>query len=99
MRLVVNQVSLSLLGRTPNNQLGLEFRTFVWPVRLLHLHSGTIVSHNVVTEIKKIVSCNKIDTAITFCGNMSSIITYCTGCVQVTNEAIKYVNLNPFPVW
>ena len=57
------------------------------------------MSHNVVTKIKKILTRSKIDTAITFWGDMSSIITYCAGCVQVTYEPIQYVHLNPFPVW
>jgi len=41
----------------------------------------------------------KIDTPITVCGDMSSIITYCTGIVQMTYESIYSVHLNPFPVW
>jgi hypothetical protein len=81
------------------NQLGLDFRTFVWPRRPLHMHNQTMMSHNVVTEIKIIVTCNKIHLTFTFCGEMLSIITYCAGCVQVTYEPIQYVHLNPFPVW
>jgi len=57
------------------------------------------MSHNVVTEIKKILPRIKIDTAITFCGDMSSIITYCAHSVRVTYVQIQYVHLNPYPVW
>jgi len=57
------------------------------------------MSHNVVTEIKKILTLIKIDTPITFCTDMSSIITYCAGSVQMTYEPIQHVHLNPFPVW
>jgi len=57
------------------------------------------MSHNVVTEIKKILMCSKIDTAVTFWGDMSSMIIDCAGCGQVTYEPIQYVHLNPFPIW
>jgi len=42
------------------------------------------MSHYVVTEIKETLPRIKIDTPITFCGDMSSIITYCAGSVQMT---------------
>ena len=62
------------------------------------MHRQIIMSHNVVTQIKKIVTHIKIDTLITFGGDISSIITYCAGSVQMTYEPIQYVHLNPFPV-
>jgi len=58
-----------------------------------------IMSHNVVTEIQNMLTCVKVDTLITFGADMSSIITYCTGSVQMTYRPIQYVHLNPFPVW
>ena len=57
------------------------------------------MSHYIVTEIKKILPRTKIDTPTAFCGDMSSIMTYCAGSVQMTYEPIQYVHLNPFPVW
>jgi len=63
------------------------------------MHRRIIMSHNIVSEIKKIPSRIKIDTPTTFCRNITSIITYCAGCVPMTYEPIHYVHLNPFPVW
>jgi hypothetical protein len=57
------------------------------------------MSDNIVTEIKKLLACIKIDTPTTDCGDMSSIIENCAGCVHMTYEPIQYVHLNPFPVW
>jgi hypothetical protein len=53
------------------------------------MHRRTIMSQNVATEIKKTPTHSKIDTGITFCGDRSSLITYCAGCVQVTYELIQ----------
>jgi len=71
---------------------------FIWPVGPLHLHGRMRMSHNEVSEIKKIVTRIKIDIQITFSGDKSPIITYCAGRVQMTYEPIQYVHLNPFPV-
>jgi len=80
-------------------QLVLESRTFVWPIGPLHMHRIIITSHNVVTENKKILKRINIDTPMTFCRDMSSIITYCACLVQMIYEPIQYVHLKPFPVW
>ena len=57
------------------------------------------MSHNLVTEIKKMLTHGEIGTPITFHRDMSSIITNCAGSVQMTNEPLQYVHLNPIPVW
>jgi hypothetical protein len=71
---------------------------FVQPVRPLHMHRPIIMSHNIVTEIQKILSRVIIDTPLPFCGAVSSVITYCTGSVQITYKAIQHLHLNLFPV-
>jgi hypothetical protein len=63
------------------------------------MHLRIIMSHNVVTEINKILTHSKIDTPITICGDMLSIITYCAGSEQMTYKPIQSICPNPFPVW
>jgi len=58
-----------------------------------------MMSHHLVTEIKKMLTRSKIGTPITFRGDKSSIITNCAGSVPMTNEPLQYVHLNPIPVW
>jgi hypothetical protein len=41
-------------------QPDLDFRTFTWSVRPLHMHRRIIMSHNMVTEIKQKVTRRKI---------------------------------------
>jgi hypothetical protein len=52
------------------NQLLLVSSIFVWHIRPLHMHRGIIMSHNLVTEIKKLPTHRKIDLRITFCRDM-----------------------------
>jgi len=35
-------------------------RTFAWPIRPLHTHWRIMLSHNLVTEIQKKLTCNKV---------------------------------------
>jgi hypothetical protein len=72
---------------------------FLWHIGPLHMAKRIILSYNVVTEIKQILTRVIIDTPIMICGDMSSIITYCTSSVQITYQPIQYVHLNTFPVW
>jgi hypothetical protein len=58
-----------------------------------------IMSHTLVTEIKKMVTHSKVGTLITFHRDMSSIITNCAGSGKMTKEPLQYVDLNPVPVW
>jgi hypothetical protein len=71
---------------------------FILPIGLLHMHRQIITSHNLVTKIKNILTHIKIDTPMTFCADMLSMITYRAGSVQMTYKPIHYVHLNPFPV-
>jgi hypothetical protein len=64
------------------NQLGLETGLFIWPVGSLTMHRQMIMFHNVLTNINNILALAKVDTPITFCGNIFSIITYCTRTIQ-----------------
>ena len=63
------------------------------------MHRQIVRSHNLVAEIKEMLTGSKIGTPSTFCGDMSSIITNSAGGVQMTNEPLQYVHLNPIPVW
>jgi hypothetical protein len=58
-----------------------------------------IMSHNLVTEIKKMLTHSQLGTPITFHGDMSSIIINhaCSG--QMTKEPLQYVVQNPIPSW
>jgi len=57
------------------------------------------MSHNLVTEIKKMLTRSEIGTSITFGGEKSSIVTNCAYNVPMTNEPLQYVRPNPIPVW
>jgi len=57
------------------------------------------VSHNLVTEIKKMLTPSKIGTPITFRGEKLSVITNRALSVPMTNEPLQFVHLNPIPVW
>jgi hypothetical protein len=63
------------------------------------MHRRIMISYNIVGEIKRILSRIEIDMPTTFYTDMSSIITYCTGCVHMTYEPMQYVYMNPLPVW
>jgi len=63
------------------------------------MHRQIIMSHNLVTEVKKMFTRRKIGTPITFRGDKSSVIGKCAGSVPMTNESLQFVYLNPIPVW
>ena len=54
------------------------------------MHRRITISHNIVTGTKYIPSHIEMDTGTTFRGDISSRITNCAGCVQMTYEPIQY---------
>jgi len=56
------------------------------------------MSHNLDTEIEKMLTLGKMGIPITFRGDESSIVTNCAGSVPMTNEPLQYVHPNPIPV-
>jgi len=57
------------------------------------------MSHNLITEIKKMLTQSRMGTPMTFHRDESSMITNCAGSVLMTNELVQYVHLNPISVW
>jgi len=57
------------------------------------------MSHNLVSEMKKMMTHSKIGTPITFRREKLSIVTNCAYSVPTTNEPLQYVHLSPIPVW
>ena len=56
------------------------------------------MSHNLVTENKQKLSCSKIGTPTTFHGDKSSEIAISTSDLQMMQESLQYLHLNPIPV-
>ena len=81
------------------HHLILETRRSIQLVGPLYMLRRIIVSDTVVNDIKKIMTDVKMDSPLPLCGDMLSIITYCTGIIQTTYEPIQYVYLNPFVLW
>jgi hypothetical protein len=63
------------------------------------MYQRIIISYNLGTEIKTMLTGSKLGIQSTFRTHMVSLITYCAGSVQMTNEPLQYVHLNPIPGW
>jgi hypothetical protein len=64
-------------------------RAFAWCIGPLHMHRRIIMSHNVVTEIKKMLTQSKIGTVIAFHRDVTSQIPICLSLSPLIQEAIS----------
>jgi len=72
----------------------LDSRSFEWYVRPLHMHRKIIVSHSLVTEIKKRLTQTKIGTQIAFQWHLTSKWGICVCIAPVTKEPLSFLHLN-----
>lgn len=67
-------------------QPDVESGTFVLCIVLLNIHRKIIMSHDMVTEIKKILSCSEIETQCAFQCDTTSKIAICLFIPPVMQE-------------
>jgi len=80
-------------------QPDLVSESFAWPVRALHQQRRIIMSHNLVTEIQKILTLSKIGTRFAFQGDMSSKLTIRLSIPPATQEPSRILGAKPISVW
>jgi len=80
-------------------QPNFDSRTFTWSVRPLHIHRRIIMSHNLVTQIKKKLTHSKISKQLAFHHDQMSKITVCTSIVEQTQELSPSLRQNPISIW
>jgi len=79
-------------------QPDLDFRTFTWCVRPLHMHRWIIMSHNLVTEIKEKLTRSKIGKQLAFHHDQTSKGAVCTAILPQTQEPSPYLRRNPISI-
>jgi len=72
----------------------LEPKPFAWCEWPLHMHWQIIVSHNLVTEIKKMLTHSQICTQIPFQWDMTSKDSICLSIPPVMQELLPFLRLN-----
>jgi len=80
-------------------QPDLDFRTFTWCVRPLHMHRQIIMSHNLVTEIMPKLTRSKIGIQLAFHRDQTSKSTFCTTILPQTLEPLPSLRWNPISIW
>jgi hypothetical protein len=95
---------ITVTGRMKSNvmtvlQPDLDFRTFTWCVRPLHMHSRIIMSHNVVTEIKQKLTHSKIGKHLASHRDQTPKSTVCTSIVPQTQEPSPSLCQNAISIW
>jgi hypothetical protein len=80
-------------------QPDLDFRTFTWWVRPLHMHRGILISYNLVTEIKQNLTRIKIGKQLTFHRDQTSKSTVCTTILLRTKDPSPSLHRNPISIW
>jgi len=73
--------------------------TLAWHGRPLHIHKQIMMSHNLVTEIKKTLACSTVGTRIAFQIDMTSLIAICLSIPQAMHELSTFLCRNPISVW
>jgi len=79
-------------------QCDLDSRTFTWYVRPLHMHRRIIMSHNLVTEIKKELTHSKIGKQLAFPHDEMSKISVCISILPQTQEPSPSLCRNPIAI-
>jgi hypothetical protein len=77
----------------------LDFRTFTWCVRPLHMHRRIIMSQNLVTDIKQKLTRSPIGKQLAFHHDQTSKSTVCTSIVPQTQEPSPSLRRNPISIW
>jgi len=95
LTVIGKQVSSLLVILPPD----LHSRTFGWCVPPLHMHRRIIVSHNLVTEVKKKLTSSKIGTQIEFHWDLTSKIVFGLSIPLVTQEPSSCLHPNPISIW
>ena len=81
------------------SQWYMDSRTFTWCVRPLHMHRQIIISHNLVTEIKKKLTRSSFGKHVAFHRDQTSKITVCISILLQTEERSPSVRWNPISLW
>jgi hypothetical protein len=76
----------------------LDSRTFAWCVRPLHMHRQIIMSHNLVTEIKKKLTRSKIGQQLAFRRDQMSKITVSISIFLQMKEPSQFPRRNPISI-
>jgi len=77
----------------------LDSSTLTWCIQLLHMHRRVIMTHNLVTQIKKMLTGSKIDTQSGFHRDMMSKVKISISVALITQELSPYLCLNPICIW
>jgi len=80
-------------------QCNLDSRTFTLCIRPLHIHWRIIMSHNLVTEIKKKLTSSKIGKQLAFHRDQRSKITVCISIVPQTQKPSPSLRRNQISIW
>jgi len=79
-------------------QHDLDSITFTWCVHPLHMHTRIIMSHSVVTKIKKKMTRSKIGTQITFHWDIMSKMTICLSIPPLAQKQSPSLRPNPIAI-
>jgi len=95
---------LTPIGKQKSNllavlQTDLYSRTLAWCVRPLHMHRQIILSENLVTEIKDMLTRSKIDNQIAFQRGMTLKIQICLSIPPMTLDPSSCLDPNLISVW
>ena len=93
--LIGNQKSSCLALLQPDSDSG----TFTWYVRHMHMHRRNIMSHNLVTKIKKMLTHSKIGAQIAFHWDMTSKMTICLSIPPLMEKLSLCLCRNPICIW
>jgi len=80
-------------------QCDLDSRNFTWCIEPSHMCRRIIMSHNLVTEIKKKLIHSKIGKQLAFHCNQTSKITVCISIHPQTQEPSPSLCRNPISIW
>jgi hypothetical protein len=95
----LSQRAKTISCRSVVNQTPFEPRIFICAVWPLHMHRWIILDYTLVTEIKKLLTNNKIHTFNTVCGDISWIMAIYTASLGTKNEPLRFIHLYPIVVW
>jgi len=95
---------LTVIGEQESDWLAfqqpdMDSRTFALCVRPMHMHRRIIMSHNLVTETKKMLRGRKIGTQIAFRRDMTSNIHICILIPPMTRELSPCLRQNLISIW
>jgi hypothetical protein len=79
-------------------QCNCNSRMFIWWVQLLHMHIWIIMTHNLVTEIKKKLTGSNIGKQLSFHHYQTSTISVCICILPRTQESSPSVRQNPISI-